>query len=184
MLSKTFLGKLSDKNLWKFSARFLSQIKFGRTPLNLVTYLFYVLFLLGTHRSIYFILMWQLYLAIACYTLPSMKYTYLNLGLFESFPVKSRGVVNFTRSGQRLTFSWRRLLSYRNQSIDFLCKSMDWFLYDNGLRHERVKITVLQCRRLRWVFFQKNYQRLLLLDCRDVPRTLSNMYDEAIYNNS
>ena len=30
-------------------------------------------------------------------------------------------------------------LSYRNQSIDLLRKSMDWFLYDNGLRHERVK---------------------------------------------
>ena len=25
------------------------------------------------------------------------------------------------------------------QSIDLLCKSMDWFLHDNGLRHERVK---------------------------------------------
>ena len=29
-----------------------------------------------------------------------------------------------------LTFSWRRLLSYRNQ----------WFLYDNGLSHERIKM--------------------------------------------
>ena len=37
-----------------------------------------------------------------------------------------------------LTLSWRRSLSYRNQSIDLLCKSMDWFLYDNGLRYERV----------------------------------------------
>ena len=27
----------------------------------------------------------------------------------------------------------------RNQSIDMLRKLMDWFLYDNGLRHERVK---------------------------------------------
>ena len=27
-------------------------------------------------------------------------------------------------------------LSYRNQSIDLLCKSMDWFLYDRGLRQE------------------------------------------------
>ena len=26
----------------------------------------------------------------------------------------------------------RRLLSYRNQSIDLLRKSVDWFLYDNG----------------------------------------------------
>ena len=37
-----------------------------------------------------------------------------------------------------LTLSWRRPLSYRNQIIDLLGKSMDWFLYDNGLRHERV----------------------------------------------
>ena len=39
-----------------------------------------------------------------------------------------------------LTLSWRRPLSYRNQSIVLQSKSMDWFLYDNGLRHERVKI--------------------------------------------
>ena len=37
-----------------------------------------------------------------------------------------------------LTLS-RRPLSYRNQSIDLLRKSMDWFLYVNGLRLERVK---------------------------------------------
>ena len=30
-------------------------------------------------------------------------------------------------------------LSYRNKFIDLLCKSMDWFLYDRDLRHERVK---------------------------------------------
>ena len=38
-----------------------------------------------------------------------------------------------------LTLSWWRPLSYRNQSIDFLRKSMGWFLYDKDLRHERVK---------------------------------------------
>ena len=37
-----------------------------------------------------------------------------------------------------LILSWQRPLSYRNQSTDFQSKSMDWFLYDNGLRHERV----------------------------------------------
>ena len=41
------------------------------------------------------------------------------------------------------TLSWRRPLSYRKQSIDLLHKSMDWFLYDNGLRHERVNFFVL-----------------------------------------
>ena len=39
-----------------------------------------------------------------------------------------------------LTLSRRRPLSYRNQSIDLLRKSIDWFLYDNGLRLERVKL--------------------------------------------
>ena len=44
-----------------------------------------------------------------------------------------------------LTLSRRRLLSYRNQSIDFRSKSMDWFLYDNGLHHERVKSFIQLC---------------------------------------
>ena len=42
------------------------------------------------------------------------------------------------------TLSWRRPLSYRNQSIDLLRKLMNWFLYDNGLRHERVKRDVMK----------------------------------------
>ena len=37
------------------------------------------------------------------------------------------------------TLSWRRSLPQRNQSIGLLCKSMDWFLYDKDIRHERVK---------------------------------------------
>ena len=31
-----------------------------------------------------------------------------------------------------LTLSWRTSLSYRNQSIDLLRKTMDWFLYENN----------------------------------------------------
>ena len=42
-----------------------------------------------------------------------------------------------------LTISWRRPLSYRNQFTDLRCKSMDWFLYDSGFRHERVKSYVI-----------------------------------------
>ena len=38
-----------------------------------------------------------------------------------------------------ITLFWRRSISYRNQSIDLLCNSMDWFLYDRDLRQERVK---------------------------------------------
>ena len=38
-----------------------------------------------------------------------------------------------------LRLSCRRHLSYKNQSIDLLSKSKDWFLFDRDLRHERVK---------------------------------------------
>ena len=49
------------------------------------------------------------------------------------------GPNNFLHFFPILTLSRRRPLSYRNQSIDLLRKSMDWFLYDNGLHNERVK---------------------------------------------
>ena len=38
-----------------------------------------------------------------------------------------------------LTVSWQRSLTYSNQPTDLLCISMDWFLYDRILHHERVK---------------------------------------------
>ena len=43
---------------------------------------------------------------------------------------------------KELSLSWKKFLSYRNQSIDLLCKSMDWFLYDRDLRYEIVNIDV------------------------------------------
>ena len=48
------------------------------------------------------------------------------------------GLVNMEQLKYPLTLSWQRLLSYRNQSIDFRSTSMDWFLYDGVIRHERV----------------------------------------------
>ena len=29
--------------------------------------------------------------------------------------------------------------SYRNQSVDLLCKSTDWFLYDGNIDRQKVK---------------------------------------------
>ena len=64
-----------------------------------------------------------------------MKQTVRKIGEFEK--------LNFVKSEsdykRLLTLSWRRPLSCRNLSIDLLLKSMDWFLYDTGRRHERVK---------------------------------------------
>ena len=54
-----------------------------------------------------------------------------------------------------LTLSWRRPLSYRNQSTDLLRKSVDWFLYENGPRHERVNEALpgfVCCRHVKYIF--------------------------------
>ena len=80
-----------------------------------------------------------------------------------------------------LALSWRRSLSYRNQSIDLLCKSIDWFLYHRDLRHERVKI--LFCSRLSWNY---HIQRFLGFDkeFKNVFRTQSNIYDGFFFAES
>ena len=39
----------------------------------------------------------------------------------------------------------QRSLLYRNQFIDLQKKSMDWFLYDKNLPHERVDALLLAC---------------------------------------
>ena len=57
-----------------------------------------------------------------------------------------------------LTLSWRKPLSYRNQAIDLLCKSMDWLLYDNGHRHERVKYV--------WPFASTRHERVKRRNCQ------------------
>ena len=31
--------------------------------------------------------------------------------------------------------------SYRNQSVEFLCKSTDWFLYDGNIGRKKVKFS-------------------------------------------
>ena len=58
----------------------------------------------------------------------------LNKYMPAGLPLRKRSSIS-----KILTLSWRRPLSNRNQSIDVLRKSMDWFLYDYGLRHERVQ---------------------------------------------
>ena len=43
-----------------------------------------------------------------------------------------------------LSPSWRTSLLYKNQSIGLLCKSMEWFLYDRDVCHE--KVNTMYCR--------------------------------------
>ena len=76
--------------------------------------------------------------------------TYNSVKLFYTFPcgfmsaitTKSNIIGNLASLGDfitPLTLSWRKPISYRNQSIYLLYKPMDWFLYDIGLRRERIK---------------------------------------------
>ena len=48
-------------------------------------------------------------------------------------------------------------LSYRNQSIDLLCKSMDWFLYVSALRHERY----IRIKNIQFLVFFKHLLKCL-----------------------
>ena len=71
-----------------------------------------------------------------------VKNFHLHLHLGSEYASKFRNILEirlFFEYMYFLTLSWRRSLSYRNQSIDLLCKSKDSFLYDRGHRHERVK---------------------------------------------
>ena len=67
------------------------------------------------------------------------KVTLLEIWNYSDVLWDLRCYLRYCFSWSLITLSWRRLLSYRNQSIDLQSKSMDWFLYDNGLYHERVK---------------------------------------------
>ena len=73
-------------------------------------------------------------------------YTHLWWVLLKDKDHATSSAQNFINSskilGSNLTLSWRGLLSYRNQSIDLQSTSMNWFLYDNDHRHERVKRTL------------------------------------------
>ena len=64
-----------------------------------------------------------------------------------------------------VTLSWRRSLLYSNQFIDLQSISMDWFLYDNGLRHEKVKFHLFTTSRLFYsetIFTIPNWAELIV----------------------
>ena len=54
-------------------------------------------------------------------------------------------------------------LLYRNQSIDLQKKSMDWFLYDNGLSHERVKSRQFRFSKLPFRNLKDNNRKYLTI---------------------
>ena len=81
--------------------------------------------------------LWQLfvkYIKKSHWFLKSQRFSYEQLLTIVMY----RLCLNELEEHHELTLSWRRPLSYRNQSIDLQSKSKDWFLYDNGPRHVRV----------------------------------------------
>ena len=60
---------------------------------------------------------------------------FFNLNFWVTSP---KCFCNKLHKTKRLTLSWRRFLSYKNQSTDLLCKSIDFLPYVRDLRHERV----------------------------------------------
>ena len=70
----------------------------------------------------------------------SCTFTKYYVFLHKNKSLPSRlSLVNLDKFINMYWLSWRRFLSYRNQTIDLLCKSMDWLIYDWISRHERVK---------------------------------------------
>ena len=74
--------------------------------------------------------------AIICFGL--IVFFLKRLNVFNLSAATKNLITNYTFS---LTLLWWWYLSYRNKSIDLQGKSMEWFLYDKDLRHERVKPT-------------------------------------------
>ena len=62
---------------------------------------------------------------------------------FLKMPLENKKLIiisnAFLKGETRLALSGPGFLSYRNQYIDLLCKSVYWFLYDGDLSHDGVK---------------------------------------------
>ena len=81
----------------------------------------------------------------------SIRWLKLNLKRVSNFePLIRIAKTEFSLGPIYLTLSWRTPLSYRIQPIDLRSKPMDWLLYDNGLRHERVKNTRFEF--INWIY--------------------------------
>ena len=90
-----------------------------------------------------------------------------------------------------LTLSWRRLLSYRNQSN----KSIDWFLYDNGLRPQSSKfqrflkifllLTSIKWPSLvtSWVLVQQMYSKMQPV-CTNTHHDVTDLVNHGMVKNT
>ena len=92
-------------------------------------------------KDIFWNLFWKYWIIKLYFHLP-LNFVYMNsrkIPGYRCFFLYIKEVLYLRRKERHLTLSWRRSLSYRNQSIDLQSKSMDWLLYDKNLPHQRVE---------------------------------------------
>ena len=95
------------------------------------------------------------------------------------------GWVQVDERGGALNLLWRRLFSYRNQSIDLQSKSMDLFLYDRNLHHEIVKYLICFSKEIKLPLVSIIFSfwlRQISSQAKRGFRTLSNIYDKTLYD--
>ena len=122
------------------------------------------------------------------------QFNYATKELFMRLYLLLQEEASRTKWKKYFTFLWRRSLSYRNQSIDFLCKSMGWFLYvtdyvrkgSNKVNYQQMKVWyvlyISNSDDVRGIYrydvniFSGKEWRL----SKDVFRTLPNIWDKAL----
>ena len=81
-----------------------------------------------------------------------------------------------------LSLSWLRSLLYRNQSINLLCKSMAWFLYNRDHCHEIVNYgfsLISDFSFCIWVISNQSFAVTCIIS--GTCKTLSNVYDGGFF---
>ena len=96
----------------------------------------------------------------------------LNCSLMDSQRSLLNNIISpeTTTHFQSLTLSWQRSLSYQNQSIDFLCKSVDWFLDNRDLRHERFNKSLLKSKILFLFHYKCKHFKAVIKNCPDLSK--------------
>ena len=70
---------------------------------------------------------------------------------FTCCPVNREYSWKKSKIEKKANYALQHVRIYRNQSTDLQNKSMDWFLYDKNLHHERVNALLLAC--IHWDIF-------------------------------
>ena len=131
MFDRVLNGPLSNAICWNFPVIVTIEFPYW----SVVSYtVFEHGFCLLEKLSLFFVEKYSITAFI--YKLPFQTETFLSINLFS---IAHLVLFHIIWLHWWLTLSWRRSLPYRNQSIDLFYESVDWFLHDRDLRHEKIK---------------------------------------------